>query len=505
MRIAVGGIEHETNTYATESMGTTRLDDFQQLRGDEIFSVRGTRTFVGGFLSAIDEAAHEVAPIFWAWAGPSGIIEASTYNGLKSEYLERLAAALPVDAVAVSMHGAGVVEGIDDLEADFAAAIRDLVGDDVPIVVPLDLHGNITPEMGDRIDLMLGVQEYPHTDMFERGVEAVAALPELVSGAVRPHTHVERIPVLLPTSTTDAGPAADIRDLCLAAEKRAGVLDVSFFHGFPYTDVPATGASVVVITDNDPALAQQISSEIAGSVWARRNEFVVESLSPEVTLELANQALQVSSGPIIINDTADNPGGGTPGDGTHLLAAMIVADVEGSCFGFVFDPVTAETAHAAGVGSTIDVSIGGRHGPLHGDPIVATAYVKTLADGRLVYSSPMLAGVRANLGKSARLTIGNVDVIVTSRRNQTFDAEVFILHGIDVRASSIVGLKSSQHFRAGFRDLATKIITADSPGLTTLDVTVFEHPAADGPLWPHEPALTWAPSVPVNDAEDPAL
>ena len=500
MRIAVGGIEHETNTYATESMGTTRLDDFQQLRGDEIFSVRGTRTFLGGFLSAIDDADHEAVPILWAWAGPSGIIELPAYDALKSEYIERLTAALPVDAVAVSMHGAGVVEGIEDLEADLAAAIREAAGPDVPIVVPLDLHGNITSEMGDRIDLMLGVQEYPHTDMYERGAEAITLLPGLVAGSMRPTTHVERLPLLLPTSTTDAGPAADIRDLCLAAEEQPGVIDASFFHGFPYTDIGATGASVVVITDNDPALAHQIATNIANAVWSRRDEFVVESLQPETTIELASQALAAGGGPVVINDTADNPGGGTPGDGTHLLAAMIEADVKESCFGFVFDPVTAEAAHAAGVGATIDVRIGGRHGPLHGEPVEATAYVKTLTDGRIVYSSPMVAGVRASLGKSARLTIGHVDVIVTSRRNQTFDPEIFLLHGIDVTTRSIVGLKSSQHFRAGFRDLATKIITADSPGLTTLDVNVFDHPAADGPLWPLDPQLEWAPSEPRSSA-----
>jgi microcystin degradation protein MlrC len=277
------------------------------------------------------------------------------------------------------------------------------------------------------------------------------------------------------------------------------VIDASFFHGFPYTDIGATGASVVVVTDNDPTLAHQIATEIASAVWDRRDEFIVESLQPEVTIELAIQALATAGGPVIINDTADNPGGGTPGDGTHLLAAMIEADVEGSCFGFVFDPVTADAAHAAGVGATVDVRIGGRHGPLHGEPVEATAYVKTLTDGRIVYSSPMVAGVRASLGKSARLTIGKVDVIVTSRRNQTFDPGIFLLHGIDVTTRSIVGLKSSQHFRAGFRDLATRIITADSPGLTTLDVNVFDHPAADGPLWPLDPKLEWVPSSPVNN------
>lgn len=504
MRIAIGGIEHETNTYATESMGTTQLDHFQQLRGDEIFSVRGTRTFVGGFLSAIDDAHYEPVPLLWAWAGPSGIIEASTYEALKTDYLERLTSALPVDAVAVSMHGAGVVEGIEDLEADFAGAIRAVVGSKTPIVVPLDLHGNLTTEMGERIDLMLGVQEYPHTDMFERGAEAIERLPELVEGTVRPTTHVERLPLLLPTSTTDTGPAADIRDLCLAAEQRPGVIDASFFHGFPYTDIGATGASIVVITDNDPTLAHEVATDIASEVWNRRSDFAIESLQPTVTIELAKQALTTLGGPVVINDTADNPGGGTPGDGTHLLAAMIEANVVGSCFGFVFDPVTAEAAHEAGVGATINVRIGGRHGPLHGDPVEATAYVKTLTDGRIVYSSPMVAGVRANLGRSARLTIGNVEVIVTSRRNQTFDDQIFSLHGIDVSACSIVGLKSSQHFRAGFRDIATKIITADSPGLTTLDVTVFDHPAADGARWPLDPRLTWSPSEGPGHSDAPA-
>lgn len=499
MRIAVGGIEHETNTYATEFMGSTGLDDFQQLRGDEIFGVRGTRSFVAGFLSAIDHANHEPVPLLWAWAGPSGVITRQAYDALKDEFLERLAAALPVDAVAVSMHGAGVVEDIPDLEADLAAAIRAVVGPAVPVVVPLDLHGNITTQMADGIDVMLGVQEYPHTDMFERGAEAVALLPDLVSGAIEPTTHVERLPLLLPTSTTDAGPAADIRDLCLAAEAHPSVIDASFFHGFPYTDVGATGASVVVITNNDPALAHRIAADIANDVWARRHDFAVESIQPEVAIELANQVLTRSGGPVVINDTADNPGGGTPGDGTHLLAAMVDADIADSCFGFIFDPNTAEAAHAAGVGATIEVRLGGRHGPLHGEPVVASAYIKTLTDGRITYSSPMVGGIRASLGASARLTIGNVDVIVTSRRNQTFDAEIFLLHGIDVTTRSIVGLKSSQHFRAGFRHLATEIITADSPGLTTLDVTVFEHAAADGPLWPLDPSLTWQASSPPPD------
>ncbi len=495
MRIAIGGIEHETNTYATESTGTTGLDDFHRLHGDAIFQIRGTRTFVGGFIAAGEAAGHELVPTFWAMAGPSGYIEATAYDSLKSALLDSLRAALPVDAVALSMHGAGVVDGIDDLEADVAAAVKSVVGEHVPLVVPLDLHGNITAEMATHIDLMLGVHEYPHVDCFERGVEAIDAIPALVDGTRRPTTHVERLPILLPTSTTDEAPAARIRDLCLEAEQREGVLDATFFHGFPYTDVPSTGASIVVTTDDDVALARTVAAELAATVWETRQDFLNESIPPMVAIDLAVRHLRTDGGPVVINDTADNPGGGTPGDGTHLLRAMIEADIVGSCFGFVFDPPTAVAAHKAGAGSTIEVRIGGRHGQLHGEPIVASARVAAITDGRFVHTSPMLAGVRANLGPSARLTIGNVDIIVTSGRSQTFDDEVFRVHDIDVRRRSIVGVKGSQHFRAGFRDLATAIITADSPGLTTLDVTVFEHPNADGPLWPIDPLLDWSPTA----------
>ncbi len=242
-------------------------------------------------------------------------------------------------------------------------------------------------------------------------------------------------------------------------------------------------------------LARTVAAELAATVWKTRHDFLNESIPPTVTIDLAVRHLQTNGGPVVINDTADNPGGGTPGDGTHLLRAMIEADIEGSCFGFVFDPPTAVAAHEAGVGATIDVRIGGRHGLLHGEPIAASARVITISDGRFVHTNPMLAGVRADLGPSARLAIGNVDVIVTSGRSQTFDDEVFRIHDIDVRQRSIVGVKSSQHFRAGFRDLATVIITADSPGLTTLDVTVFEHPNADGPRWPIDPLLDWSPTT----------
>ncbi|MCP3854837.1 MAG: M81 family metallopeptidase [Actinomycetia bacterium] len=500
MRIAVGGIEHETNTFAVDTFGLTTAADFIQRRGDGLARLRGVRSYIGGMYAAADAAGHEIVPCLFALAQPSGTIEAASYEAMADELVADVKAALPVDAVVLDMHGAGVVEGLADLEADLASRVRAVIGPNVGLVCTLDLHGNITQAMADVLDLMLGVHEYPHVDMYERGVEVIEALPHLVDGEWQPVTHVERLPLLLPTSTTFGGPAGDIRDACLAAESHPDVIDCTFFHGFPYTDVPHVGASVVVTTNADPDLARRVAAAVATTVWDRRDDFRAESLTPEIALRRA-VSVAARGGPVVVNETSDNPGGGTPGDATHLLRAMIemgIADeVERVVFGCIYDPAVATQAHDAGVGATIEVRLGGKHDDLHGAPIEGSAYVKTLTDGEFVFSSPMLAGARSRWGPTVRLQMGGaggLDVIVTSWRSQVFDREIFELCGIDVDRCDLIVLKSSQHFRAGFADIASEIITADSPGLTTLDITVFDHTSADGPRWPVDPGTHWTGS-----------
>ena len=489
MRIAIGGISHETNTYADGSFGLTKLEDFTIDRDEEIAErFRGTRTFIGGLLRGAEDLGAVVVPTLFANTQPSGTIARDAYDAMKTELLERLATAMPFDAVALEMHGAGVVEGIDDLEGDLAAAVRELVGPSVPIVSPLDLHGNVTDRMAEVIDLMLGVHYYPHTDMYERGQEAIAALPALLSGALRPVTHVEHLPMLTPTACTDFEPAKTTNELCWDLEGRPGVIDVTFFHGFPYADTPDVGAHIVVTTNGDAGLAEALAKTVASSVWERRESFRPEDDTPELAVR---RAMAAESRPVVINETSDNSGGGAPGDSTHLLRAMLDAKVTEACFGFIYDPEVAKAAHAAGVGATIDVRLGGKHDDLHGEPLALTAYVKGLTDGRFTYSTPMFAGVRTNLGPMARLQVSGIDIIVGSARSQTFDVEPFLLNGIDVTRYKIVALKSSQHFRAGFNDLASEIVTCDAPGLTTQRVEVFERARAAGPLWPKDPSATY--------------
>jgi microcystin degradation protein MlrC len=484
LRIALGGVSHETNTYADAVSGPTELSRFVVLRGDQMLGSRGTDTFVGGFLEGCDEIGAEPVPTLWAWAGPSGTVTADAFAALRDELLERLAAVLPVDAVALELHGAGVADGIDDLEGHLGAEVRNLVGPDVPIVAALDLHGNITEEMAETFDAFFGNHLYPHTDGRERGHEAVAAVPRILAATWVPVTHVEHLPMLLPAASTDPGePAAEMNEICRAIEARPGVIDCTVFHGFPYVDVPHVGVHVVVTTHDDRPLAEECAAEVGAWIWEHRERFRKESHSPDSAVLTARSLVAAGTRPVVVNETSDNPGGGAPGDGTHLLRAMLDADLHDAAFGFVADPEVAAAAHRAGVGARLDIALGGRHGALHGAAVDVSGVVRTLTDGRIVLRH-MMQGVPIDLGPSARLQCAGVDVIVTSRPFQTLDAEIFLLHGIDVTRCSVVGLKSSQHFRAGFRHLAGAILTADAPGLTTNRVQTFHHPRAGRDLWP---------------------
>ena len=496
IRVGVGGIVHETNSYADDSFGRTPLKSFHRVGGDRLHAANeGARTGIGGILAGCESIGAQAVPLVWFAAQPSGTIERSAYEAMKRELLDAITAAMaepvPLNALSLDLHGAGVVEGIDDLEGDLGVAIRSIVGDMFPVVATLDLHANISSVMADVFDVLIGYRLYPHTDMWETGYEATRLLPQLLDGTLRPRTYVEHLPMLLPTSTTDPGhPAAVMNELSEDVEKWPGVVDCSVFHGFPYTDVPDVGVHVVVTTNDDATLARRSATHVADWIWSHREQFRFEHPGAEQAVRLAGDAAQSGERPVVINETSDNCGAGTPGDGTHLLRAMIDAQLANAAFGFMFDPEVADQAHGAGVGATIRVRLGGKHDALHGEPIVADAYVKVLSDGQFVLRA-MSAGSRTDLGRMARVVIGGIDVIVGSRRSQTFDTELFLLHGIDVRRYDIVALKSSQHFRAGFRDVAARIITADTPGLSTSRIDTFARRHSGRAMWPLDPAAAW--------------
>jgi microcystin degradation protein MlrC len=419
MRIAVGGLFHETNTYVRDH---TEQQDFDVLRGAEVEArFAGTATAVGGILAGIEEADHRAVPLTHAFAEPSGTLAASCYHDLSKSLLDGLLAAQPLDIVVLDLHGAGVAVGADDIEADLCRRIREALGDDVILAAMLDLHGNVTQEMANELDVALACREYPHTDFFDRGRETVRIAVRLIAEGKRGKVNVERVPLLIgagPKSCTQGpGAASEIRDLCCKLSERPGVLDCSFFHGFVPSDVPGAAAAIMVTTDSESEVGREVAREAASLLWAARRDFAEELPSPS---EAVRQALSRSEGPIVINDIGDNPGGGAPGDCTRLLAAMLDAGAEESCIGVLFDPAAVAAATAAGCGAEIDVSLGGKISDRQGQPLAVTASVKSLSDGRFELRA-MWRGMEMDMGPMARLRVGGVDVLVGSRRHQVFD------------------------------------------------------------------------------------
>jgi microcystin degradation protein MlrC len=423
----------------------------------------------------------EIIPTFATSTEPSATIAKEAYEQIRDLLIEHIQSAGQLDAICLALHSAGTAEGIDDLEGTFLTELRAAVGSEIPIVLTLDLHGHATRTMIDNVNAAFWCHEYPHVDSFERGQEAIRAAVAIVNGEINPVMHLETLPLIVPPSTTFVGPARAINELCFAWEAKPGVIDCAFVHGFPHSDVPIVATSVLAMTDGDAELAKTAAQDVAQRIIDTREDFRQNLPGAE---EAVAQALAEERRPVILAEVSDNPGGGAPGDGTMLLRALLAANEPDTCFGFIADPETAQRAHDAGVGATITVRLGAKSDNLHGTPIETDAYVKCLTDGRFKYTTPMGAGRQVDLGRMARLVIGNVDVLVSTVRTQTLDAEVFLLHGIDVTRYRVVALKSQQHFRAGFDPIAGTIIRTDPPGLTTSNLSQLPFTRIKRPIWP---------------------
>jgi microcystin degradation protein MlrC len=485
MRIAIGQVLHETSTF---SAGLTVIEDFRRwawARGEDVVRLhRGVRDYLGGMLDAGADLGVEVIPTFSAAAYPSGLISAGAAATIRRELTDAVRGAGRVDAVCVALHGAGMAEGIDDLEGILLGDLRGAVGAAVPIVATLDLHANMTAEMLRHASALIGVNAYPHVDTYERGQEALRLAVSVVRGRVRPVMVLVRLPMIIPFTTTNHDPGRRVNTACAGWESVPPMLDCTFFHGFPYTDSPHAGASVLAIADGRDAPAREAAGDVAARVWEMRHAFLPDVLNAD---DAVRAGRRLAGRPVVINETSDNPGGGAPGDGTHLLRAMLAAGLSEACYGIICDPATVEQVHRAGVGASVDVALGGKTDAVHGAPIETRAYVKCLTDGRFIQQSLDGRGARVSYGRMARVVLGEIDVLVSTVRAQVLDPEVFLLHGIDVGRCKIVALKSSQHFRGGFETIAAHIVTADPPGATTTRLGGLPYARLPRPIWPLDP------------------
>jgi len=484
-RVLIAEIKHETNTFCSTITDENAFAGRYLKYGNEIPAFfKGVKVEMGGILKACEEEDLEIIPSIAANATPGGKVSRAFFEKAKDRIVEDIAKNPVLDGIVLSLHGAMVLEDDEDGEGLLLEAVRNTAGESVPIMASLDLHANVTKKMVSNCDAFFSYETYPHEDTYDMAYQAAKTMARTLRGEIKPVVELRRIPILAPYLETGKEPMKAIMDLASKREKTPGVIKISILHGFSWADIAEAGMSVVVTSDKDRDLAGYLADEFAKILWDKRNTFVKHATPIDDAVE---KAINSTEYPVLLADISDNPGGGGPGDGTFILKTLLEKGAEDAAIALITDPDSVNDAIRAGVGARFQARLGGKTEKLHGDPVEGEAYVKTICDGIFVNKGPMAKGLIVNVGKTAVLQMGGVDVIVCERRHQPWDPEIFRRVGIQPEDRKIVVVKSSMHYRAAYTELVKSIIEVDAPGLTTTNFSHFSYENLTRPIFPLDP------------------
>ena len=486
--IIAAGFQHETNTFAASR---ATLEEFQTadtwpglLEGRAIRpGVMGTTIPLGGFIAAVD--AHnatgderiDLSLLCWASAEPASFVSDEAFDHISGLILDGVRQAEHIDGIYLDLHGAMVTDSHDDGEGELLARLREITGPNLPVVISLDLHANLTARMVDHASAITCFRTYPHLDMAETGARTLPVLKHLMAGG---HCHAawRQLPYLIPLQAQYTG-AEPIRGL-YAQVKSVGQEAQSwaeFAPGFPASDIHDAGPSLLAYAATE-AKAEAIADRLFDAAMAAEPHFDVTLLDPEDAVDEALRCYAEKGKPSVIADVQDNSGAGGSSDTTGLIRALISKKAKRAIVGMVHDPALASLAHDAGEGAVIKGHLGGR---ACDEPLAARFRVDKLSDGHFAFGGAMYKGSIAEAGLSAALAIDQDDldirVVISSRRCQNLDQAIFTHLGLDPAAMDIVVVKSTVHFRADYESLGGAVITSCAPGLhpCRLEEVAFKH------------------------------
>ena len=421
------------------------------------------------------EQGWELVEGTYAFALPAGRCERAVYEYLRDEICEQLEAAMPLDLVALSLHGAMCAVGYDDCEGDLLARVRSIVGPAVPVGIEIDPHAHLSQAMVRHADILVAFKEYPHVDFLERGTELIDMLERCAREGWRPRKAVYDCRMIGRFHTMHEPMQGFVREM-QELETRPDVASVSLVHGFPWGDVADMGAKVVVLAD-EAGTADAIAEALGRRLFDLRDA----TFTPPLPLdEAVAQAVAAPRGPVVLADVSDNPGGGAGGDSTLLLERLLDAGVE-ACLGPLWDPETVAAAHAAGMGAELALTLGGKTGGANsGRPVTRRGTVVGLADE----ARQTWAGTQMSLGRACALALGPVTVVVSSIRDQAYGPDLFRVLNVEPADKHIVAVKSAQHFAAGFAPLARATVLASGGGPLEADFRKIPYRNVRRPIWP---------------------
>jgi microcystin degradation protein MlrC len=476
MRIAIGGFQHESHSFAPLPTGWKEFlkpGGFPPLQRPAtlVGTLRPTSLPSAGAIAALEEAGAEIVPLTWCFANPAGPVTAEAFERISALMLAALSDALeagPLDGIYLELHGAMVAEGHDDAEGELLRRVRAVAGPDVPITASLDPHANMTAQMVALADALVPYRTYPHVDMKPAGAQATRLLIERIRRG-RPWARAFRqVDFLIPLTMqcTMVPPMREVLEERARLAEAHRCAELGFCLGFPYADFEGCGVAIAAYAEDQEA-ADAAAGALRDYLHRREADFAGGVLPAAEGVAQAIAIARAAARPVVLADTQDNPGGGGHGDTTGLLAELIRQDAQRAVLGLINDAESAAACHEAGVGATLSLSLGGKS---DGAPLPVTATVEALSDGRFTCTGPMGKGNPADLGPTALIRVSSgVRVIVVSRKMQALDQALFTHIGVDPAAQGIVALKSSVHFRAHFQPIAERVIVVAAPGPVVAD------------------------------------
>lgn len=489
MRVAVGSLVQETNTFAPTMTELATFEAVYLWRGDELLHSYGSaQVEVPAFFDVLREAGAEAVPLLAACAYAGGPITRVTFEQLVGELLDRLRAALPLDGVLLALHGATTVADEPDAEGELLERVRAVVGPSVPIAASLDLHGHITPRMLASATILVGYQEYPHIDMYETGERTARLLLATMRGELRPVLALAKRPMILSPviARTVDGPLLPVVLAARAMERAGRVLAAALFPVQPWLDVPDLGFAALVVADGDQAAAQAAAEELATMAWEARHAFEPDlvSLSEAVRVGLS------AEGTTVVGDGGDAPSSGSAADCVAILRELLAQAADRGArpvYLTLRDGPAAAACAASGIGTELSLTVGHNVSTNDGEPLTVSGRIVALTDGSYRMKGPGATGTVMQMGLTAVLAIGPIRLVLKSLPSLEWDPAVYHSVGLDPSDAALVFVKSPAHFRVAYAPLAQRVLNGDTPGAARVNMRGLQFTQVTRPLYPLDP------------------
>lgn len=492
VRLVIAVLKHETSCFSPVATGIERFGESGPSYGEDVVRDYGrTRTPIAAFLDYARRVGAEVVTPIGAHAKPSAPVTGDVFEQLVAPIVE--AARRGCDAMLLDLHGAMVAETFASGEVELLRRLREVLPDE-PIGVALDLHANLPDAIVDLATVISGYKTFPHVDMYETGVAVADAIDRVLAGSSRPVMALARGRMLTDAKMTwtEAGAMQTLVEAAAEAERHPAVISATIFPGFALSDVPAAGLSVLVVTEGDRALARETADRLVDLAWRHRADF---TCVPEPLEQSVRRAKELTSGPVLLIDYADNTSSGGTQDTMRVVAEVMRQGLEDVAVAAIKDPEAVDIMVRAGVGATVTLPLGGKVDMpsigLKGEPLEVTGVVRTITDGQFTVTGPFYNGVRTFMGRTVVLDTGRIQLVVTERNVEPWDVGVFTSVGIVPERKRYLLLKSRVAYRAAFQSMATEIVECCGVGVTTSDMSVFDFRRVERPVYPLDALNDW--------------